>query len=367
VKEGLAAPIDVNAIAGGLLLELASVQTAKQKKWAYKGAGAAILSLDEPLTTLVGTTGALPKIPGIGPSSTRVILEVLATGASATVERALAERDGSADVVMRRASQRNILSRAAVRQILADDSLAGPAVADHRGDFQMHSRYSDGSMTLPELVDGCKARGYAYAAVTDHSHGLRIARGMSVAEVARQHDEINRLNAVHGSSFLLLKGIEANIDADGTLDLSDDQASQFDLVLAAPHSKLRLTDDQTSRLVRAIETPAVRILAHPRGRVAGSRTGIAADWDKVFRRAAALGVAVEIDGDPSRQDLDFELARRAHDAGCLIALDSDAHSVDELAYVDFAIAHARLAGIDPDTIINCWTRERLVQWLEGGR
>jgi histidinol phosphatase-like PHP family hydrolase len=217
-------------------------------------------------------------------------------------------------------------------------------------------------MTLAELIASCAARGYSYAAVTDHSHGLRIARGMSMTDVAKQHREIDRLNqALPG--FQLLKGIEANIADDGSLDLSAAELRCFDVVLAAPHSKLRPLDDQTPRLVRAVEHPFTHVLAHPRGRVAGTRAGIVADWDEVFRRAASANVAVEIDGDPARQDLDHELASRALGAGCVFALDSDAHSPRELTYAETALAHARLAGIPPDRIVNCWNAERLRRWL----
>jgi histidinol phosphatase-like PHP family hydrolase len=133
--------------------------------------------------------------------------------------------------------------------------------------------------------------------------------------------------------------------------------------LAAPHSRLRRAENQTDRLLRAIEHPSVHILAHPRGRITGSRAGIIADWDTVFAAAAVRGVAIEIDGDPARQDVDYSLAARAMAAGCLFALDSDAHTTTQLAYADTAIAHARLAGIPPERILNCWPLEQLLEWL----
>jgi histidinol phosphatase-like PHP family hydrolase len=116
-------------------------------------------------------------------------------------------------------------------------------------------------------------------------------------------------------------------------------------------------------MLRAVRTPGVHVLAHPRGRMGGTRGGVAADWDRVFAAAAKAGVAVELDGSPARQDLDYVIAERALAAGCLFALDSDAHRTAELAYVDFAIAHARLAGIPADRIINCWPLAKLVRWL----
>ena len=109
-----------------------------------------------------------------------------------------------------------------------------------------------------------------------------------------------------------------------------------------------------------MKTPGVHILGHPRGRMYGSRPGVTADWDQVFEAAARANVAIEIDGDPSRQDLDYDLARRAVAAGCLFALDSDAHSTRELRYAETAIAHARLAGVPADRVVNCWPVERLL-------
>jgi putative hydrolase len=141
----------------------------------------------------------------------------------------------------------------------------------------------------------------------------------------------------------------------------------LEVVVAAPHSALRSANDQTARMVAAVNTPGVHILGHPRGRMYGSRPGVAADWDRVFAAAAERRVAVEIDGDPSRQDVDYDLARRAIDAGCLFALDSDAHSTGELRYAETAIAHARLAGVPADRVVNCWPVDRLVEWLDERR
>lgn len=354
---------DVNAVVYGYLRDLAFAQASQQKMFGYKRAAAAILALDEPLTELLGADGALPRISGIGPGSTRVIREILDTGASPTVEEAVASSDRRADILRRRQLRDHFLSRAEVRRILADSTLAGPTVEQYRGDLQMHSEWSDGVPTVESIADACLARGYAYAAVTDHSHGLSIAGGMSMDEAAAQRRAIDAVNARHAGRFRLLQGIEANIDATGGLDLSDEEASTFDVVLAAPHSRLRRGDDQTDRMVTAVRHPAVRILAHPRGRMAGSRAGVVADWPAVFAAAAERGVVIEIDGDPARQDLDHTMARLALDHGCLFALDSDAHTTEQLAYAETALAHARLAGIPADRIVNCWPLDRLLSWI----
>ncbi len=205
--------------------------------------------------------------------------------------------------------------------------------------------------------------GYQFCAVTDHSYGLKIARGVSMAQLARQHKAIDDLNRRHRGRFRLLKGIEANIRADGTIDMEPHELALLEIVVAAPHSALRTSADQTARMVNAVSAPGVHILGHPRGRKIGARPGVSADWDRVFKAAARSGVAIEIDGDPSRQDLDYDIATRALDAGCLFALDSDAHATRELApFAATAIAHARLAGIPPERIINCWSLERLLEW-----
>ena len=354
---------DVNAVVGGYLRDLAFAQSSQQKMFGYKRAAAAILSLDMPLTDLLEPDGALPRIPGIGPGSTRVIREILETGTSPTVEQAIEGSERREDIQRRRELRRDFLSRAEVRRILADSAFDGPTVEQYCGDLQMHSEWSDGSPTVEQIADACVARGYQYAAVTDHSYGLKIAGGMSMAEAAAQRLAIEGVNARHGGRFRLLQGIEANIDVAGHLDLTADEAVMFDVVLAAPHSRLRKNDDQTDRMLAAIQHPRVHILAHPRGRISGSRAGVMANWDAVFEAAAQRGVAIEIDGDPARQDLDYTLARRALTFGCVFALDSDAHATAQLSYAETALAHARLAALPVDRIVNSWPLERLLAWL----
>ena len=187
-----------------------------------------------------------------------------------------------------------------------------------------------------------------------------------MAELAEQHKEIDGLNKKHRGTFRLLKGIEANIRADGSIDMEPHELAQLEIVVAAPHSVLRSPDDQTARMVNAVSARGVHILGHPRGRKIGSRPGVSADWDRVFEAAVQS----------RRRDRDrrrsvaagsrLRLARRAVDAGCLFALDSDAHSTGELApYAATAIAHARLAGVPTERIVNCWPLERLLEWARG--
>ena len=355
--------MDMNGKIAALLRDFAAIQKSKQSTWDYKRAASAILTLEEPIESFLQPDGTLRKIPNIGPSSTRVILEVLQTGSSPTIERAISESGQAPDIERRRDLRDHFLSRAQVVAALRNLTLKGPRLEDYHGDLQMHSTWSDGSQTLEDIVQTGISRGYSFCAVTDHSYGLKIAGGVSMAELAQQHQDIDRLNKTHRGKFRLIKGIEANIRADGSVDMEPEELATLELVVAAPHSALRSAADQTPRMVNAVKTRGVHIIGHPRGRMYGSRPGVSADWDQVFAAAKRANVAVEIDGDPSRQDVDYDLARRAVAAGCLFALDSDAHSTAELRYAETAIAHARLAGVPTDRIINCWPLERLLEWL----
>jgi putative hydrolase len=355
--------MDMNGVIAALLRDMAAAQKSNQSRWGYKRAAAAIIGLDQPIESLLLPDGTLRKIPNVGPSSTRVILEVLRTGSSPTVERAVAESGKTGDVERSRMLQEHFLSRAQVVAALRNPRLKGPKLADYRGDLQMHSVWSDGSQTLDAIVEEGIARKYEFCAITDHAYGLPIARGMSMTALGEQHKEIDALNRRYAGRFRLLKGIEANIRSDGTIDMEPDELRQLEIVVAAPHSALRTSADQTVRMVKAVETRGVHILGHPSGRKSGTRPGVSARWNEVFEAAAVTKVAIEIDGDPSRQDIHHQLAREAVRAGCLFALDSDAHATRELQYAETAIAHARLAGVPPNRIVNCWPLKRLLKWL----
>jgi histidinol phosphatase-like PHP family hydrolase len=354
--------VDTNLLIAGLLRDLAAVQVSPERRWGYRRAAAAIQDLDEPIEHLLQPDGTLRKIANVGPSSSRIILEILTTGTSPTVEAVIASSGKAVEIDKRRGLRSGFLSRAEVNAALANQKLGGPSRQDYRGDLQMHSVYSDGKQTLDAIVDAGIALGYQFCAVTDHSYGLPIARGVSMARLLAQHKAIDLLNEASRGRFRLLKGIEANIRPDGSVDMAPEELRQLEIVVAAPHSALRSKDSQTGRMLRAVTSPHVHILGHPRGRKYGARPGVTADWDAVFQAAARSGVAIEIDGDPSRQDIDHLLAKRAIGAGCLFALDSDAHSTSELRYAETAIAHARLAGIPPDRVINCWPLDRLREW-----
>jgi putative hydrolase len=360
-----AATQDINLQAAALLYDMAALQPTPRSQFGYKRAAKAIVYLPMPVSDLVAA-GTLAEVPFVGPSSTRILTELVEQGRSPSVETAIAKAGSKgAAAVAKRVFRENYLSHFLMAQALSAEMDA--AIVDkgrYRGDFQMHSTWSDGGESIAAMVDGALDLGHSCLGITDHSYGLPIARGMSMAQAAKQWAEIDKLNASYAGRFRVFKGIEANILVDGALDLQPDEAARFEFIVASPHSVLRKTEDQTSRMINAVKASGVAILGHPRGRMFNSRPGVSADWDAVFEVAAKQQVAVELDGNWHRQDIDYVLAGRALEAGCLFALDSDAHSIGELRFSDYAIAHARLAAIPAERVINCWSDERLADWMK---
>ncbi len=355
---------DLNMAAAALLYDMAALQSTSRSQFGYKRAAKAIVGLPVSVADLV-TAGALRDVPFIGPSSARIITEVVEHGHSPTVEAAIAQSTRPSDVASRRGFRSGFLSHFVMQRALG--ARLGKDIvsrADYRGDFQMHSTWSDGGESIATMAQACMELGHTCLGITDHSYGLPIAGGVSMTDVARQQKEIDKLNARLEGRFRVFKGIEANILADGNLDLQPAERQVFEFVVASPHSILRRTHDQTARMVAAVSAPGVAILGHPRGRIFNSRPGVSADWERVFDIAARRRVAIELDGNWHRQDIDYELARHALDAGCLFALDSDAHSIGELRFSEYAIAHARLAGIPKARVINCWSNEELSDWMQ---
>lgn len=354
--------IDVNLELGGLLHDMALVAGDSRRALGYTRAARAVLRLDRPITPLV-EADTLRTVPGIGPATDRIARELVSDGRSGFVEEAVRAAGQQEAVARQRALRQHFLSGAAVSSILG--RRGPPSRARYRGDFQMHSVWSDGAEPLDSIVEACLARGYRCAGITDHGYGLPVARGMSMVRAVQQHAAVDALNARYRGRFRLFKGIEANIRADGTIDMEAHELRAFEFVVASPHSLLRRAVDQTTRMVGAVSQPGVGILGHPQGRKYNVRAGVQADWDRVFAAAAVRQVAIEIDGSWDRQDVHYALAARALEHGCLFALDSDAHAHHELPFADIAIAHARLAGIPETRIVNYWSEKRFLDWARG--
>ena len=218
------------------------------------------------------------------------------------------------------------------------------------------------------MAESAIERGYEYIAITDHGKKLKIAGGITEAELEEQGREIAALNEeFDDKQFRILKSIELNLDTLGQGDMEPQALDKLDLVLAAFHSSLRKTEDQTERYLAALNNPHVHILGHPRGRIYNYRLGLKADWPRVFDAANRLGKAVEIDCYPDRQDLNFNLLKLARDAGVMISLGTDAHHPWQLGFIDFGLAAAAAAKIPKERVLNFKPVQELLEWAAGLR
>jgi len=258
----------------------------------------------------------------------------------------------------------HFLSRMEVDEVLA----AGPEEllpSRMRGACHWHTSDSDGKASLETMARVCERRGHTWALISDHSKGLEVARGLDPEGVRMQRRRLERWNHHHGEDLYLVQGLEVEVLEDGTLDVPASERLDVDCVIAAVHRQLGPDRDQTERLLRALATPGVHVLAHPRGRHFQQRAGIRARWEVVFAACAEAGVAVEINGFPRRQDLDWDLARVAAEQGCWFLLASDAHAPSHLEFDAYACAIAVRAGIARRQILNALQPEVFVAWLEG--
>ncbi len=238
---------------------------------------------------------------------------------------------------------------------------------DIRGDLQMHTTDSDGRNTLEEMTEAAREAGYDYIAVTDHTPTVRIAGGLDRAGFRRQMRRIDKLNAKL-QRLTILKGAEVDVHADGSLDLDDEMLAEFDIVIVSMHSSLGLSPArQTQRLTRALQNPFVNLLGHPTGRLISRRQGARFDLDEVCRVAASEGVLLEINAQPERLDLDDISARRAVELGASVAIDTDAHSIEELRFMRWGIDQARRGWIERGDVVNTFPLEKLLKILRAGR
>ncbi|HNX49506.1 MAG TPA: hypothetical protein PLS53_13670 [Thermoanaerobaculaceae bacterium] len=236
-------------------------------------------------------------------------------------------------------------------------------VAELRGAVHWHTCASDGAGTLEAMARACLRRGASWAVVADHSRGLGCVNGLDEEGLRLQRVAVDAWNRRHGEEVRLLQGLEAEVLEDGSLDLPRSRRGGLFLV-AAVHTELADRRDQTGRLLRAIEEPGVCVLAHPRCRLFARRSGLRVNWELVFRQAAEIGVALEINGFPRRQDLDAGLAAMAAQAGCRFVLASDAHHPRHLEFDRNATALAMLAGLDRPSILNFELLDGLRSWLD---
>lgn len=239
---------------------------------------------------------------------------------------------------------------------------------DIKGDLQMHTTSSDGENSLEEMIKAAMEKGYQYIAITDHSSGLGIAGGQNEKNQLKQKQEIGKINEKFrktGKSFRILSGVEANIAANGELDVNLEILSRLDLVIASIHSGFNQDREIiTQRIVRALENPFVNVLAHPIGRLIPRRPSYEADWDKIFSTAVKNKVAIEINSFPNRLDLpDFLVKMAKEKYGLKFVINTDAHQVSHLNLMGYGVDVARRGWLGCYDIINAWDLKTLNKFL----
>jgi DNA polymerase (family 10) len=236
---------------------------------------------------------------------------------------------------------------------------------DIRGDLHTHTRLTDGAHSVLEMVQAAAARGYEYVAITDHSQALGITGGLTEEELRDEHAQIVELRAQF-PEIRLLCGVEVDIHVDSRLDCSDEFLASCDVVVASIHSSLQKSpEEQTRRLLAAIENPHVDIIGHPTGRLLGKRPGYEFDLRAVLEAAARTGTALEVSGQPERLDLDPDAIRAAADRGVLLALNTDAHDKSQITdLMRYGASTARRGWAPKELIVNARPYAELTAWLQ---
>ena len=235
--------------------------------------------------------------------------------------------------------------------------------SDLRGDFHIHTTWSDGSDRLEDVARAGAARHYDYLAICDHSRSLKIAHGMSVPRLRQQMAKIRALNAQF-KRFRLLMGAEVDILGEGSMDYPDNVLAELDFVVGSIHSGFAQGEAMlTRRIVKAMQNPYVTLIAHPTGRLMGQREPYPLNLEAVFRAANETGTALEINAYPRRLDLCDTAARQAKDAGAMLAISTDTHRLDQLENMAIGLGVARRAWLQPHHLLNCLTRKQLLTWI----
>jgi putative hydrolase len=322
---------------------------------AFRTAAAALASLPADDVALLAGTGALRQIKGIG-ERTAAVIEQSVAGLEPDYLRELAERSAGP---LAEGGQ-------ALREVL-------------RGDLHTHSDWSDGGSPIEEMARTAAELGHDYAVLTDHSPRLTVANGLTPQRLRRQLDVVAELND-RLDGFRLLTGIEVDILSDGGLDQEPGLLDRLDVVVSSVHSELRMPSDaMTRRMIAAVRNPNTDVLGHCTGRYVIDRTFASSalrgntrsgkarppssfDAQAVFAACAQAGVAVEVNSRPERMDPPLRLLRQAVSAGCLFAIDTDAHAPGQLDWQQIGCARAVECGVDPASIVNTWPMTDLLAW-----
>jgi DNA polymerase (family 10) len=240
-------------------------------------------------------------------------------------------------------------------------------MADMRGILHAHTTYSDGKSTLTEMAEAAVAAGASYLGITDHSVSVRYAGGLSEEDLKRQEKEIDKWNSA-SKSLRILKGAEVDILPDGTLDYPDRVLERLDFVIASVHTNLNMSEEEmTARVVKALRNRYVGIFAHPTGRLILQREGYRLSYEAVFKAAAEEGVVVEINANPRRLELDWREMRAAKAHGLKLAVNPDAHHVNDYLNLRYGIGIARKGWLTAEDVINTYPVERTLEVLRARR
>ncbi|MFL6022911.1 MAG: PHP domain-containing protein [Marmoricola sp.] len=337
------------------LLERSRAETYKVK--AFRAAADVVLPLDPDEVAQRARAGTLRELPGIGASTAEVIEAAVQGRTPARLAKLEAEVGGPL-----------VQGGENVRTAL-------------KGDLHSHSDWSDGGSPIEEMAFTAMELGHEYLVLTDHSPRLKVANGLSISRLNKQLEVVEAVNAHLQASlpaegaqqparqFTLLRGIEVDILDDGSLDQTDEMLAKLDVRVASVHSKLAMDKHaMTRRMVAAVQNPFTNVLGHCTGRLVTGNRGTRAqsefDAEKVFSACRESGVAVEINARPERRDPPTKLLELAIEMGCLFSIDSDAHAPGQLDFQAYGCARAEDLGLDPDRIVNTWSRDRLVSWAE---
>ena len=236
--------------------------------------------------------------------------------------------------------------------------------SDIKGILHVHTQYSDGANKLADMISYVQSNGYQYIGITDHSQSAFYANGLKEERLEEQWKEIDELNK-NLSDFKIFKGIESDIKFDGSLDYEDEVLAKFDFIIASVHSILKMTEEKaTQRIITAVQNPFTTILGHPTGRLLLSRAGYPLDHKAVIDACAKYRVAIEINANPHRLDLDYEWLPYALEQGVKIAINPDAHSLQGVHDIRFGVQVARKGLLDAENCINYWSAQDFSIWLK---
>jgi len=234
-----------------------------------------------------------------------------------------------------------------------------------KAELHSHTTWSDGVSSIREMAEAARQRGLKVLAITDHSASLGIAGGLKAEDLLKQRVEIDQVQKELGSDILLLQGAEVEIKADGTLDHPDEVLARLDIVIASLHVSLRQPRKEiTERLLKVMRNPHVDIIGHPSGRLLPNREGADLDMDAVLASAKEHGLALEINANPARLDLDEVYARRAAEMDIPLTINTDAHSPADLDLREYGVSVAWRAWVEPEVVINTWPVEKITVWLK---